>query len=94
MKRVTHAHLGIVVRRRRERLGLTCREVAQAIGIKSPGFISMIEAGHEIPPTRAPALARVMGWDEKQLVHFVLRATYPELGPWLLDPVQEARSGG
>lgn len=71
--------LGQIIQNRRKKLGLTQREVATAIGIKSPNYISMIEKDGEVPPGRAVALARALRWDEGLFARIVLVITYPEL---------------
>ena len=42
------ADFGVLIKRSREKLGLTVRALAEAIG-KSPGYISRIEVQGEIP---------------------------------------------
>jgi transcriptional regulator with XRE-family HTH domain len=37
-----------IVRQRREELGMSIGDLARAVGIRSPEFVSLIEAGHSV----------------------------------------------
>ncbi len=63
--------VALSLRRAREALGLTTREVASRIGV-SPAFITLIETGRKRPsPENARALAKVLGLPEEPLVAWV-----------------------
>jgi transcriptional regulator with XRE-family HTH domain len=73
---------GHFVRERRRQCGLTQRDVAQALGLKSIAFLSDIEAGNRKPAHYLlPALARVLKTDVEILKSHDIRS-----------PLAEARS--
>ena len=50
-----------IVRQRRVELGMSVDDLARAVGIRSPEFVAMIEAGHSvIDLNRAPAFAEAL----------------------------------
>jgi len=63
--------IALTLRRARQELGLTTREVAGRIGV-SPAFITLIETGRKRPGSEtARALARVLGLPEAPLLAWV-----------------------
>ena len=65
---------------RRLALGRTQAEIAQNIGVKSPEFIGMVEAGiRRIDLNRVPILARALEHDPAQLCKLALQEQAPEL---------------
>jgi len=71
---------GSFVRARRKRLGLTQRQLADALGLKSAAFLSDIEAGNRNPShSLFPALARILETDIKDLLAYDVRTTLEEI---------------
>ena len=65
------------VRRRRQELSKTQREVAQACQV-TPEMITQIEAGRRRPdPERVPCLADALETDRKELCHLAARTWQP-----------------
>lgn len=59
---------GAFVRYRRQRLGLTQRQLADKLGLKSAAFLSDIESGNRKPsPSLFPAMARVLETEVRDL---------------------------
>ena len=53
-----------IVRLRREELGMSTGDLARALGIRSPEYIALLEAGHVvIQVNRAPAFAAALRLD-------------------------------
>ncbi len=72
--------LGSLLRKRREALGLTQREVAQAFGIKSPEFIGMLETGYrQVSLDTVPKLAGILNLDAGDLCRLALRENHPNV---------------
>jgi transcriptional regulator with XRE-family HTH domain len=73
---------GNFIRDRRRLLGLTQRQVTEALGLKSIAFLSDIEAGNRKPSRELlPALARILETDTETLTAHDMRS-----------PLLEARS--
>jgi len=89
---------GTFVRTRRRELGMTQRQVAQAVGV-TPEAITLIEAGRRQPELeRVPALADALETDRQTLCRLALEtrapAFYYELvGHALLDLLEEDGHG-
>jgi transcriptional regulator with XRE-family HTH domain len=67
------------LRLRRAELGLTQREIAEALGVV-PNFITQVEVGGKrISLDRIPALATVLHLDPSTLCHWALLERAPEL---------------
>jgi transcriptional regulator with XRE-family HTH domain len=71
---------GEFIRERRRQLGLTQRQVAEALGLKSIAFFSDIEAGHRKPARELmPALAGVLQTDIEALRSHDIRSPLAEV---------------
>lgn len=71
---------GDFVRDQRRQCGLTQREVAQALGLRSIAFLSDIEAGNRKPAHHLlPALARVLETDVEVLKSHDIRSPLAEV---------------
>ncbi len=71
---------GEFVRDQRRQCGLTQREVAEALGLRSIAFLSDIEAGNRKPaPESLPALARVLKTDVELLRSHDIRSPLAEV---------------
>lgn len=69
-----------IIREKRKELGRSQADVARAIGIESPEFISMVELGvRRIDLNRVPALARALELDATKLCQYVLWDAAPEM---------------
>ena len=69
---------GTIIRSRRQDLGITQSEVAKSVGVSSPEFIGMVEAGtRSIDLDRVPPLADALGLSRKDLVRAVLYEEHP-----------------
>ena len=67
-----------IVRFRRIELGLSVGDLAQAVGIRTAEFVSMIESGHRpIDPHRAPIFAEALKLDTLGFCLCVLFEGYP-----------------
>jgi transcriptional regulator with XRE-family HTH domain len=78
------------IRERREELkkleGLTQTDIARAIGIESPEFITMLEGGHRnLDLNKVPRLAEVLKLNSKDLCKLALYETAPSLYAELFD---------
>ena len=68
------------IRDRRRQLGLTQRQVAEALGLKSIAFLSDIEAGNRKPSLELlPALARILETDVETLRAHDIRSPLAEV---------------
>lgn len=68
------------IRDRRRHLGLTQRQVAEALGLKSIAFLSDIEAGNRKPSLDLlPALARILETDVETLRAHDIRSPLAEV---------------
>ncbi len=68
------------IRERRKELGRSQADIARAIGIDSPEFISMLELGvRRIDLNRVPALARALELDSSTLCQHALWEAAPEM---------------
>jgi len=71
---------GDFIRDQRRQCGLTQREVAQALGLKSIAFLSDIEAGNRKPAHHLlPALAQVLNTDIELLKSHDIRSPLAEV---------------
>ena len=69
-----------VISERRLALGKTQAEIARAIGVSSPEFIGMVEAGlRRIDLNRVPMLARALNYDPAELCKLAVQEQAPEL---------------
>ncbi|PYU91538.1 MAG: hypothetical protein DMG25_14480 [Acidobacteria bacterium] len=69
-----------VISERRLALGKTQAEIARDIGVSSPEFIGMVEAGlRRIDLNRVPMLARALNYDPAELCKLALQEQAPEL---------------
>jgi transcriptional regulator with XRE-family HTH domain len=69
---------GAIVRQRREELGASQGQIAKAVGISSPEFIGMMEAGSRpVPLDRVPALADALQLDRSDLCKAALAERHP-----------------
>jgi len=60
--------------------GMTQAELAKAVGIKTPNFVSMIATGRsKLPIARVPAVADALGVSRTYLMRLVLGQDHPEL---------------
>ena len=72
--------LSTFLKSRRAELGITQVEVARAIGIASPDFISLVEQGtRKIDLDRIPRLADVLQVNNSDLCKLALSEAYPAL---------------
>ncbi len=72
--------MGRLVRRLRDRLGISQRELAKRAGIKG-AYITMIESGYPPSLDTMTAIVRALGADHEEartLVLAVLRARHPD----------------
>ncbi|RLA87999.1 MAG: hypothetical protein DRG20_06730 [Deltaproteobacteria bacterium] len=68
-----YKELGEFLRKRRQELGLTQKQVAEALGYSFPNFISMIENGYKVPLKRYKDFAKVLKLDEREtLMRFLM----------------------
>lgn len=82
---------GEFIRARRRELGLTQREVAEALGFRSVAFLSDIETGHRKPSRHwMPELARVLKTDLPMLEGRDLRVPLGHARDWLEAHPEEA----
>lgn len=87
-----------LLRKRRDALGLTQLDVARAVGVTSPDFISLVEKGiRNLDLDRVPRLAEVLRVDSPELCRIALEEQYPLLAHALLQtparrrqPISEA----
>jgi len=69
-----------LIRHRRLQLGKTQKQIAEAIGIKCPDFISLCEQGHRrLDLDRLPRLAQALELDLAELWPQALAARAPKL---------------
>jgi transcriptional regulator with XRE-family HTH domain len=61
---------GVRLRRHRERLGLSCRQLAEATGLNNHSIITRYEGGVEPPPERRVLLADALGVTPDDIWHF------------------------
>lgn len=67
-----------VIRDRRQQKNMTQAEVAKSVGVSSPEFIGMVEAGtRRIDLDKVPTLAGILDLDRKDLVAMALSETHP-----------------
>lgn len=71
---------GSFIKYRRQRLGLTQRQLADQLGLKSAAFLSDIESGNRHPSASLfPALARVLETDIRDLQNYDTRHALGEV---------------
>jgi transcriptional regulator with XRE-family HTH domain len=81
--------LSTLLRQRRLELGLTQRQVADALGIKSPDFICLVEKGRKrLELDRVPQLARVLSVDVGELCRMALEERAPAFAAALTGGTQ------
>jgi transcriptional regulator with XRE-family HTH domain len=91
-----NAHVGEIIRRRREQLGLTQQELAARLGAERflDSLIRLLEDGKaQVPPARVLAFARALQLDEVWFVELVMHRM-PGFGPlhaWLFGPDGQLR---
>lgn len=74
------------IRRRRNELNLTQTDVAQAVGVQSPDFISLIEQGlRNLSLDRIPMLAQVLQVEAVELCKMALEQQFPLLADCLFS---------
>ncbi len=70
---------GRLIAHLREQRGLTQTEVAEQVGIRTPGYIGLIEGGKRTPsPMLTLRLADVLGCPRRQLIAVIMRTHEPE----------------
>lgn len=88
-----YSKLSTLVKDRRKALGLTQRQVADALGIKSPDFISLVEAGtRTIAYDRCRELAAVLKVNSKDLLFMMIAENNPGVAE-ILATGKLSRSG-
>jgi transcriptional regulator with XRE-family HTH domain len=81
--------LSTLLRQRRLELGLTQRQVADALGIKSPDFICLVEKGRKrLELDRVPQLARVLTLDVIEVCRQALKERAPAFAAALTGGTQ------
>lgn len=86
---------GSFIKYRRQRLGLTQRQLADQLGLRSAAFLSDIESGNRKPSESLfPALARVLETDIRQLQTYDTRHILAELRTLLESRPETAASFG
>jgi transcriptional regulator with XRE-family HTH domain len=81
--------LSTLLRQRRLELGLTQRQVADALGIKSPDFICLVEKGRKrLELDRIPQLAQVLTLDVLEVCRQALEERAPALAAALAGVTQ------
>lgn len=67
-----------IIRGRRTELDLKQADVARAVGVGSPDYISMLESGNrQLDLDRVPALAKVLKLDPRELTSLALLEQFP-----------------
>jgi transcriptional regulator with XRE-family HTH domain len=76
--------IGRFIRERREKLGITRRELASKLGYKLPNMITMVEtAATTFPLNRWEDYAEAIGVDKAQFLKLVLSTLFPSMKPYL-----------
>ena len=77
--------VGFFIKKRREKLGLSRRELAQKLGYKWPTFISMLENGAaQFPVHKWREYADVLSTPRHQFLRLVLATYFPEMLPYVV----------